>query len=140
MWDTWLYYHEGKHYLFYLHNSRADVRWDGMSVAVSTDGVHFDDHGPIIHKADDAVWMGTGMVWRVGEKFMLNFSEERADLQEIFFAESDDLLHWQRLAGRGIHLPGGIRAGTRTTRHSPARVGTAYGRCRARKARATSDS
>ena len=97
MWDTWLYYHEGKHYLFYLHNSRADVRWDGMSVAVSTDGVHFDDHGPIIHKADDAVWLGTGMVWRVGEKFMLNFSEERADLQEIFFAESDDLLHWTRL-------------------------------------------
>ena len=97
MWDTWLYYHEGKHYLFYLHKSRADVRWDGMSVAVSTDGVHFDDHGPIIHKADDAVWLGTGMVWRVGERFMLNFSEERAGLQEIFFAESEDLLHWQRL-------------------------------------------
>ena len=97
MWDTWLYYHEGKHYLFYLHNSRADVRWDGMSVAVSDDGVHFDDHGPIIHKADDAVWLGTGMVWRVGDKFMLNFSEERAGIQEIFFAESDDLLNWTRL-------------------------------------------
>ncbi len=97
MWDTWLYYHEGKHYLFYLHNSRADVRWDGMSVAVSTDGVHFADHGPIIHKADDAVWLGTGMVWRVGDRFMLNFSEERDAVQEIFFAESDDLLHWRRL-------------------------------------------
>ena len=68
MWDTWLYYHEGKHYLFYLHNTRADVRWDGMSVAVSDDGVHFDDHGPIIYKADDAVWLGTGMVWRAGGK------------------------------------------------------------------------
>ena len=97
MWDTWLYCHEGKHYLFYLHNTRADVRWDGMSVAVSDDGVHFDDHGPIIHKADDAVWLGTGMVWRAGEKFMLNFSEERAGIQEIFFAESDDLLNWTRL-------------------------------------------
>jgi hypothetical protein len=32
MWDTWLYYHEGMHYLFYLHNSRADTRWDSMSV------------------------------------------------------------------------------------------------------------
>ena len=97
MWDTWLYYHGGKHYLFYLHNTRADVRWDGMSVAVSDDGVHFDDHGPIIHKADDAVWLGTGMVWSAGDKFMLNFSEERAGIQEIFFAESDDLLHWTRL-------------------------------------------
>lgn len=97
MWDTWLYYHEGKHYLFYLHNSRADARWDGMSVAVSEDGVHFVDHGPIIHKASDAVWLGTGMVWRVGDTFMLNFSEERNGDQSISFAESTDLLHWQRL-------------------------------------------
>ena len=97
MWDTWLFYHEGKHYLFYLHNSRADVRWDGMSVAVSGDGVHFIDHGPIIHKAPDAVWLGTGMVWRVGERFMLNFSEERSGDQSISFAESNDLLHWRRL-------------------------------------------
>lgn len=97
MWDTWLFYHEGKHYLFYLHNSRADVRWDGISVAVSKDGVHFVDHGPIIHKAPDAVWLGTGMVWRVGERFMLNFSEERSGDQSISFADSDDLLHWRRL-------------------------------------------
>ena len=97
MWDTWLFYHEGKHYLFYLHNSRADVRWDGISLAVSKDGVHFVDHGPIIHKAPDAVWLGTGMVWRVGERFMLNFSEERSGDQSISFAESNDLLHWRRL-------------------------------------------
>jgi hypothetical protein len=97
MWDTWLYYHEGTHYLFYLHNSRSDARWDGMSVATSSDGVHFADHGPIIHKAEDAVWLGTGMVWRAGEQFMLNFSEERDGVQEIFFAESSDLLHWRRL-------------------------------------------
>lgn len=97
MWDTWLYHHEGKHYLFYLHKTRAGGDWDGMSVAVSDDGVHFADHGPIIHKADDAAWLGTGMVWRVDDRFLLNFSEERNGLQEIFFAESDDLLHWRRL-------------------------------------------
>ena len=55
------------------------------------------DRGPIIHKAKDANWLGTGMVWRAGEQFMLNFSEERNGVQEIFFAESDDLLHWRRL-------------------------------------------
>lgn len=97
MWDTWLFYHASRHYLFYLHNSRADARWDGISVAISEDGVHFVDHGPILHKADDAVWLGTGMVWQVGAQFMLNFSEERNGVQEIFFAESDDLLHWRRL-------------------------------------------
>lgn len=97
IWDTWLYFHEGRHYLYWLHKTKADNNWDGMGVAVSDDGVHFREHGPIIHKADDAVWLGTGMVWRAGDTFMLNFSEERNGLQEIFFAESDDLLHWRRL-------------------------------------------
>ena len=98
LWDTWLYYHDGTHYLFYLHRSRAGGGgYDGMSVATADDGVHFDDRGPIIHKAKDANWLGTGMVWRAGDQFMLNFSEERSGVQEIFFAESDDLLHWRRL-------------------------------------------
>ena len=33
LWDTWLYYHEGIHYLYYLHKSTAGGRWDGISVA-----------------------------------------------------------------------------------------------------------
>ena len=97
LWDTWLYYHDGRHYLFYLHRMHADGPYDGMSVATSDDGVHFADRGPIIHKAKDANWLGTGMVWRAGDRFMLNFSEERGGVQEIFFAESDDLLQWRRL-------------------------------------------
>jgi hypothetical protein len=35
MWDTWLYYHEGIHYLYYLHKSDGD-KWDGMSVVSGT--------------------------------------------------------------------------------------------------------
>lgn len=97
MWDTSLYYHEGKHYLFFLSNSRVDRPWDSACVAVSEDGVHFVDHGPILQKADSATWMGAGMVWRVGDRFMTNFSESRNEIQEIFFAESDDLLNWRRL-------------------------------------------
>lgn len=97
MWDTWLYYHDGQHYLFYLFKAHPGTPGSGIGVAVSADGVHFADHGPIIHKADDAVWLGTGMTWRVGDTFLLNFSEERNGIQEIFFAESDDLLHWRRL-------------------------------------------
>ncbi|MDB5074861.1 MAG: hypothetical protein JWO42_1040 [Chloroflexi bacterium] len=97
MWDTWLYFHDGRHYLFYLFKAHPRTPGSGIGLAISTDGVHFADHGPIIHKADDAVWLGTGMTWRVGDTFLLNFSEERNGLQEIFFAESDDLLHWRRL-------------------------------------------
>ena len=32
MWDTWLYYHDGVHYLYYLHETTG-ARFDGMSVA-----------------------------------------------------------------------------------------------------------
>ena len=96
MWVTWLYHHDGVHYLYYLHNS-AGEGWDGMSVASSTDGVHFEEIGPIIHKRDDAEWLGTGSLWRVKDKFILNFSESRGGVQAIFFAWSDDLIHWERL-------------------------------------------
>jgi len=97
LWDTWLYYHNGTHYLFYLFKAHAGTPGSGIGVATSPDGVHFADHGAILHKADEAAWLGTGSVWRVGDTFMLNFSEERCGVQEIFFAESDDLLHWRRL-------------------------------------------
>jgi hypothetical protein len=97
MWDTSLYYHEGKHYLFFLSNSRTDKPWDSVCVAVSDDGVHFVDHGPILRKADDATWVGAGMVWRDGDRFMTNFSESRNEIQQIFFADSTDLLTWRRL-------------------------------------------
>jgi hypothetical protein len=96
MWDTWLYYHDGTHYLYYLHKSTGK-RWDGMSVATSKDGVHYEEVGPIIQKRDDAEWLGTGSVWRAGEEYILNFSESRNGVQAVFFARSSDLLNWERL-------------------------------------------
>ena len=96
MWDTWLYHHNGAHYLYYLHKSAGDV-WDGMSVATSTDGTHYEEHGPIISKREDAEWLGTGSVWKTGDRFVLNFSESRRGVQAIFFADSGDLIHWERL-------------------------------------------
>lgn len=96
MWDTWLYQYEGTHYLYYLHKSEGD-RWDGMSVATSKDGVHYEEVGPIVSKRDDATWLGTGSVWKAGDRFVLNFSESREGVQAIFFADSEDLIHWTRL-------------------------------------------
>lgn len=97
IWDTWLFYHEGVHYLYALHNSTAESPWDGISLATSKDGVHFTEVGPILSKREDAKWMGTGSVWPAGDKFVLNFSEFHNDIQAIFLATSDDLIHWQRL-------------------------------------------
>lgn len=100
MWDTWLYYHAGTYHLFYL--ARAGGQWDNISLATSTDGVNWQERGVILRKADGVTWMGTGSTWRSPNferdgKYQLNFSEWRGDRQTIFFAESTDLLAWQRL-------------------------------------------
>jgi hypothetical protein len=97
MWDTWLYYHQGVHYLYYLRNSVPGTPWDGISLATSSDGVHFREAGRVIDKRADASWLGTGSTWRAGNQFVLNFSEDYHGVQAIFFAVSDDLVHWRRL-------------------------------------------
>ncbi len=97
LWDTWLYHRDGVHYLFYLANSRPDRPWDGIGMATSSDGVHFADHGLVVEKAPDAEYLGAGHTWKVGDTYVLNFSECRDGTLEIFFAESDDLLTWRRI-------------------------------------------
>lgn len=102
MWDTWLYWHEGTYFLFYLAKSKSDERWDNISLATSDNGVHWKEHGVILSRKPDAVWMGTGSTWaspnfeRDG-KFFINFSEWQGDQQTIFFGESTDLTRWTRL-------------------------------------------
>jgi hypothetical protein len=97
MWDTWCFFNEGTHFLYYLHRTDPDITSDGISLAVSRDGVHWEEHGEIIHKLDDAANMGSGAVWKADGKFVMNFSEMRDGVQSIFFAVSDDLVKWTRL-------------------------------------------
>jgi hypothetical protein len=97
LWDTWLYYEDGVHYLFYLASTRLDRPWDSIGLAVSDDGVHFKDHGLVIYKATDAEFLGAGHTWKAGDKYIFNFSERRNGELEIFFAESDDLYNWTRI-------------------------------------------
>lgn len=100
MWDTWLYFRAGTYYLYYLAN--CGRTWDNISLATSDDGVHWREHGVVLRKRRDAVWMGTGSTWRSPrddqpETYVLNFSEWRGNQQTIFFAESKDLVTWERL-------------------------------------------
>jgi acyl-CoA thioesterase-1 len=108
MWDVWLYHHEGTYYLYYLANAgprpAKGEPWNNISLATSPDGVHWTEKGPILKKAEEATWMGTGSTWKSPAfdqdgKFYMNFSEEIGGRQNIYFAESKDLLHWTRLEG-----------------------------------------
>ncbi len=100
MWDTWLYYHDGTHYLYTLANSRG--QWDNISLATSPDGVHWREVGSVLRKGTGVTWMGTGSTWRAPlaaapGPFQMNFSEWKGPRQTIFFAVSPDLVHWTRL-------------------------------------------
>jgi hypothetical protein len=100
MWDTWLFWHEGTYYLYYL--AKHGEKWDNISMATSPDALHWTERGPILRMGDGVTWMGTGSTWKSPEaagrkRFQMNFSEWKGPRQTIFFAESDDLLHWERL-------------------------------------------
>ncbi|MEI6782855.1 MAG: hypothetical protein WCQ21_18260 [Verrucomicrobiota bacterium] len=104
MWDTWLYYQEGMYYLYHLAGPLSPPAFHGVALATSPDGVHWTERGVVLPKARDVVWMGSGSVWKScnfekDKKFIMNFSEWRGPdgRQSIFFAESTDLVHWERL-------------------------------------------
>lgn len=104
-WDTWMYYHEGVYFLYYLITERR-TGWEGFGVATSGDGVTWTDHGWALRASDSMVaYLGTGAVWKntglaeVG-RFICNYSEYRCEdgkeTQNILFAWSDDLIHWNK--------------------------------------------
>ena len=100
MWDTWLYWREGRYYLYYL--ARHGSQWDNISLATSPDGLHWDEMGPILSMAEGVTWMGTGSTWRSPDAaglapFQINYSEWKGPRQTIHFAESDDLIQWRKL-------------------------------------------
>jgi len=100
MWDTWLYYRDGTHYLYTLARSRG--QWDNIALATSPDGVHWQEVGSVLRKGPGVTWMGTGSTWRSPAPsgpgpYQMNFSEWKGPRQTIFFASSPDLVHWTRL-------------------------------------------
>ena len=86
-WDTWVYYHDGVIYLYYLITGRSPG--EGFGVATSRDGVHFTDHGLALEASDKmVVYLGTGSVWKAPDfaqshKFICNYSEWREVEGEI---------------------------------------------------------
>jgi hypothetical protein len=125
LWDTWLYAQPGqdavpRFYMNYLSecdgscggSPSADpggcCAWNGVGAAISSDGVHYEDEGVVVHKDAGAAWLGSGSVLKnsAGE-YVMNFSEEydcpngeaedRGGCQSIFFATSKDLKSWTRV-------------------------------------------
>src|SRR5689334_22448868 len=60
IWDTWVYHHQGKFYLYY-NPSPGDQKtlggWNCIALATSSDGVHWKEHGQIIAAAEGVTWL-----------------------------------------------------------------------------------
>jgi len=112
LWDTWVYFHGGKYYLYYLCAPMNKTRKapagkaDGVGLAISKDGVHWEDRGRVLD-VSKKTFCGSGAVWPAlgpagsQTRFIMNYSEwrgsEKSGRQTIFFAESHDLEHWTPL-------------------------------------------
>lgn len=117
MWDSWIIPYQGKYYMYYLSLSPEQYgkgSWNGISLAISEDLVHWSEYGRVLTKRPEASWMGTGMIQKIGEDFIMNFSEEcPAGTQNIYFARSRDLLHWERTGD--FCAPDGVNYMNRST-------------------------
>lgn len=108
-WDTWMYYDRGVYYLYYLITEHSPG--ESFGVAVSTDGVHWEDRGPQLWASSRMVeYLGTGAVWPLGgSAFACNYSEWRESpegiSQNIYFARSSDLVHWEKLGDASVFSP-----------------------------------
>lgn len=108
MWDTWVYYYEKTYYLYYLTMGLTEKQgWHGQGVAMATsqDGVHWDEAGVVIPKDEGATGLGSGSVWKSEDfdksgEFIMNYStwfDWCIQSQHICFAKSTDLIHWEKL-------------------------------------------
>ena len=100
IWDTWLYYHEGKYFMFYLAGDGG--HWDGHELATSEDGVHWKEQGVLVKPRDGVTWMGTGHIWEAHDfdktnRWVMNYSEWFGDKQDIMFVSSTNLLNWVKV-------------------------------------------
>ncbi|WP_022793342.1 glycoside hydrolase family 32 protein [Marinococcus halotolerans] len=103
--------HEGLLYLFYTGNVKDEHgnRTSYQCLAVSSDGVEFEKHGPVIyqpegytaHVRDPKIWFEAGMWWLV-------IGAQRHDLEgQVLLYRSADLREWEflgPLAGKDVTL------------------------------------
>jgi len=100
LWDTWLYFYDGLYYQFYLAGIPGE--WDCFELMTSKDGVNWQEIGKILEPREGTVWMGTGHIiesrnFKDQPQWIMNYSEWFDDKQDIMFATSYDLLHWEKV-------------------------------------------
>lgn len=113
--DNCVIWHDGRYHLFTMYRQEQALadgdprQWRHMWAAVSSDGVHWQDVGPVIQDAPFTIY--AMRIWRVGDRFILNHGSFTGDRQDVLrFWESTDLVHWRYLGPEyDVRRPDGQR-------------------------------
>ena len=101
LWDTWVYYYNGKYYQYF--DAGACGFTDQYDLAVSDDGVIWKEIGRVLQPKIGVSCLGTGTIVeapnfnREQPQWQLNYTETIEGRQSIMFATSTDLIHWDKL-------------------------------------------
>lgn len=107
-WDSWIFKNGDTYFMYYINVSENGTRWDGISLATSKDLLHWKEYGRVLSKDEDAIWLGTGCVYRVGNRYLMNYSQEKPiGYQKVYFAQSNDLYHWEKIEN-AVSEPDGV--------------------------------
>lgn len=111
--DNFVVWHNGTFYLFAMYRfeekGSEQEQWRNVWLATSTDGVHWNDVGPVIKDAPFGIY--AMRVWRVGARFLLNHGSFTGNAQDVLrLWASDNLVHWEYLGPEyDVRRPDGRR-------------------------------
>jgi len=94
-WDPSVIYANNQYYMFTMYGG------DGVWLATSRDGVHWNDYGVVLKSQNfknNRVWKQ--YVAKVGDRYILNhgaFTDQGTNNNLLRFYESKDLIHWSFL-------------------------------------------
>ncbi|MCM3567038.1 sucrose-6-phosphate hydrolase [Neobacillus mesonae] len=101
---------EGKLYLFYTGNVKQEdgTRDTYQCLAVSSDGIHFEKHGPILNLPEGyTAHFRDPKVWKENNRwYMILGAQTKDEKGTVVLFTSIDLFHWKeagRIAGAGMN-------------------------------------
>ncbi|HPZ52782.1 MAG TPA: hypothetical protein PLI11_07670 [Clostridia bacterium] len=96
MWDPTVMYINSKYYMFSMYKEKHTDLDNNMYMAVSEDGVHWEDVGAVLEDTNGVCKM---FVYETDEYVMVNFGsfseESRANNDTLRFYRSKDLKEWE---------------------------------------------
>ena len=97
MWDPTVLYFKGYYYMMSMHFEKTND-WNGMWLAKSPDGVHWEDVGRVL---TEDMYVCKMFAHIVGDKVVINHGSlsrrPNTDNDMLRFFESEDLINWTHL-------------------------------------------